>query len=101
MCGFFYMNDEVRDGPRGVEINHRYLKLIVLGEHSEFGPGFHCVLEFHLALAFALSAIYPTIAFLRGPLRRWRRRRKGLCVKCGYDLTGNVTGTCPECGADR
>jgi hypothetical protein len=20
------------------------------------------------------------------------------CAKCGYDLTGNVTGTCPECG---
>lgn len=33
-----------------------------------------------------------------GPLRRWRRRRKGWCVRCGYDLTGNVTGVCPECG---
>lgn len=21
-----------------------------------------------------------------------------LCVKCGYDLTGNVSGICPECG---
>ena len=20
------------------------------------------------------------------------------CVKCGYNLTGNVSGTCPECG---
>jgi len=20
------------------------------------------------------------------------------CQKCGYDLTGNVSGTCPECG---
>lgn len=36
---------------------------------------------------------------LRGPLCRWRRRRKGLCVECAYDLTGNVTGTCSECGA--
>ena len=26
------------------------------------------------------------------------RRREGLCVRCGYDLTGNVSGTCPECG---
>ncbi len=24
----------------------------------------------------------------------------GHCRKCGYDLTGNVTGKCPECGAD-
>jgi predicted amidophosphoribosyltransferase len=22
----------------------------------------------------------------------------GVCVTCGYDLTGNVSGTCPECG---
>ena len=44
-------------------------------------------------------ATYPTIAFIRGPVRRWRRRRRGECVACGYDLTGNVSGVCPECGA--
>jgi len=26
------------------------------------------------------------------------RRANSLCLKCGYDLTGNVSGTCPECG---
>ena len=45
-----------------------------------------------------LFAIYPTIAFIRGPYRRYRRRKKGLCLKCGYNLTGNVSGVCPECG---
>lgn len=33
--------------------------------------------------------------------RRWLRRRlerRGLCRSCGYDLTGNVSGVCPECG---
>ena len=30
--------------------------------------------------------------------RRALRRRKGLCTECGYDLTGNITGRCPECG---
>ena len=45
-----------------------------------------------------LFATYPTIAFIRGPLRRYRRRRKGLCMKCGYNLTGNTTGICSECG---
>ena len=49
-------------------------------------------------LLVVVFAAYPTIAFIRGPLRRWRRRRKGLCLKCGYDLTGNVSGICPECG---
>jgi hypothetical protein len=33
---------------------------------------------------------------------RWRRRRRirrpGLCRSCGYDLTGNLSGVCPECG---
>ncbi len=42
-------------------------------------------------------AIYPTIAFIRGPLRRRRRRKRGLCIACGYNLTGNTTGVCPEC----
>jgi hypothetical protein len=27
-----------------------------------------------------------------------RRRRVGHCSTCGYDLTGNVSGACPECG---
>ncbi|MGD2111004.1 MAG: hypothetical protein PVI86_16630 [Phycisphaerae bacterium] len=43
-------------------------------------------------------AAYPVFALVRGPLRRWRRRRKGLCIKCGYNLAGNMTGVCPECG---
>jgi hypothetical protein len=33
--------------------------------------------------------------------RRTRRRRwtAGHCRRCGYDLTANVSGICPECGA--
>jgi hypothetical protein len=27
-----------------------------------------------------------------------RRIRPGHCMECGYDLTGNVSGVCPECG---
>jgi hypothetical protein len=33
-----------------------------------------------------------------GPLRRRTRKWRGCCVLCGYDLTGNESGTCPECG---
>lgn len=29
--------------------------------------------------------------------RRARRRRRGLCVGCGYDMAG-IDGVCPECG---
>ena len=31
----------------------------------------------------------------------WRRDRRpgpGHCQRCGYNLTGNVSGICPECG---
>ena len=31
-------------------------------------------------------------------IRANQRRRRGHCRKCGYDLTGNVSGVCPECG---
>ena len=55
-------------------------------------------LSFPTWSAVATLAAYPTVAFIRGPLRRWRRRRRGLCVACGYDLTGNTTGVCSECG---
>jgi len=41
---------------------------------------------------------YPAFMFARGPLRRYRRRRRGLCTQCGYSLTGNISGICPECG---
>jgi hypothetical protein len=37
--------------------------------------------------------------FIERPLRERRRRgRLGLCLKCGYDLRGNISGVCPECG---
>ena len=34
----------------------------------------------------------------------WRVDRRvppGHCRRCGYDLTGNVSGRCPECGAEK
>ncbi len=37
--------------------------------------------------------------FRASPDERNRKRRSpGHCNRCGYDLTGNVSGTCPECG---
>ncbi len=30
--------------------------------------------------------------------RRLYEREPGFCSRCGYNLTGNVSGVCPECG---
>ena len=39
-------------------------------------------------------------AYRRGERRRVQRFREeqGLCLDCGYNLTGNVSAICPECG---
>jgi hypothetical protein len=46
---------------------------------------------------FCAVVLYPAMAMVRGPVRRWHRRKRGACVRCGYDLTGNVSRVCPEC----
>ena len=33
--------------------------------------------------------------------RQLARRGVPCCASCGYDLTGNVCGVCPECGTKR
>lgn len=51
---------------------------------------------------FILVLVIP-IALGRGidRLRRRNRRpeRERRCAKCGYDLTGNLSCICPECGS--
>jgi hypothetical protein len=46
----------------------------------------------------AMLLLYP-IAKTGLVVRRWTRRRKGCCTKCGYDLRG-TPHRCPECGTE-
>ena len=55
-------------------------------------------LRLPLWVPFTLCSVWPVVAFFRGPWCRSGRRTNGLCGPCGYDLTGNESGTCPECG---
>lgn len=46
-------------------------------------------------IPFLLVSLPTVILFVRD---RGRRVLPGQCQECGYDLTGNVSGVCPECG---
>ena len=59
--------------------------------------------QFHYAtLAFVAGLVACCVAAGVGYAARRLvaalRRRRGQCIRCGYDLTGNTTGVCPECG---
>lgn len=49
-------------------------------------------------LILVATAPYPLYLVVADPLRRRRRRRRGLCPMCGYDLRGSPSGVCSECG---
>jgi hypothetical protein len=52
----------------------------------------------------ATTALLPAGRFtiwVVGRTQSRRRTRRGHCPKCGYDLTANVSGVCPECGQAR
>lgn len=51
----------------------------------------------------AVTAILTSCVIAIGLARQWKRRPRTIvsspfCDTCGYDLTGNQSGTCPECG---
>jgi len=46
----------------------------------------------HLVTIFAVMPAFCLIQWVRRPAR------PGACRACGYDLTGNTSGVCPECG---
>jgi hypothetical protein len=50
-----------------------------------------------LAVAIAFAGVR-TVLYAKRELPA-ARRKLGLCERCGYDLTGNVSGVCPECGS--
>ena len=50
-----------------------------------------------LWLPSGVALILPVISLRRQVIAR-KRRRSLSCVACGYSLTGNTSGICPECG---
>ena len=63
---------------------------VVFGSEHFSVPHWLLILLFSLAPAWVLHRGY----------RQYRREAAKCCLKCGYNLTGNTSGVCPECGAD-
>lgn len=45
-----------------------------------------------------MLAVLPAVILFRREWDRDHRQKTGCCRHCGYNLTGNVSGVCPECG---
>ena len=92
---FVYKTGPPSDLPRTQRFTFRLLPQF---NHHSLLPMFH--LEVPLALLAVLFALPEAIRIairLRRKRVRNRRRRHGLCLKCGYDMRGS-DGCCPECG---
>jgi hypothetical protein len=110
-------------GPRVVGIEGGIVGLaIVPSWHTPFIPGWRCEPYSAGDLPSSYSVFVPTTATGYGTwallvplwwvlvpalvptLWLWRRDlrtrpRPGCCPECHYDLTGNESGICPECGS--
>jgi hypothetical protein len=88
---------------------------LVLGLAVGFGLELGARLGIPAAFIFVLAIIglflwhareYWSWSFWHRRTGRWLARREALCSQgrcpeCAYDLTGNVSGVCPECGNER
>ncbi len=58
-------------------------------------------------VGFALNSLlyagaWSVVLVVPGHLRQRSRRRRGVCIECGYDVRGVMPGAaCPECGTER
>ena len=76
-----------------------------------YGPrGAHSLPVVPIASGFAINTVLYASALwivfgapltIHSVVRRYRRRKRGHCIKCGYDLRGTSGGGCPECGWRR
>lgn len=65
-----------------------------------------------ISLTFLIAALLGGVLMFQFQMRRirlslrlflfehFRGRKLPVCLRCGYDLTGNATDRCPECGAN-
>ena len=53
---------------------------------------------FPLWLTTTMFSVLCMLPVITGPFRQWWRKWNGHCIRCGYNLRGNRSGRCSECG---
>lgn len=106
-----------KDGFNGLSPGKWLCGVQVLDSRTYEPIGFWRSVKRNLVTALPyIGVLIPALQMIRGP--RWGDRwaqtmvvwrkyahkppfdlRGVLCTSCGYDLTGNVSGVCPECGS--
>ncbi len=104
--GSFYLNYTVTAQPRSFAVTasrvrfayalHDTWRIFMWWEPWAGGRARH--MEFPLWPLAAGAGLVAAVAWWLDPPRR---PRPGCCPACGYDLRGNVSGRCPECGTPR
>lgn len=84
--GTYYWHPDVGQSPSPHVWFARYRKIVL-------PDGTLRILLLPLWTVLVALAFPTAILFYRD-----RRFPPGHCQRCGYDLTGNVSGVCPECG---
>lgn len=83
--------------PPGSPTPSGFLGLALQESYSRAFP-FRPVLAGQLVYGMMCIGVVLLMRFGPRAARRWWRRRGGRCGECGYDLRGNTSGVCPECG---
>lgn len=89
------LSAQIRSGwdfyPLSMRSNTNKLDFLFLPQHVSTSTGYFVTSPLWVAFVIALV---PTVFLWRGG----SRPIEGHCVKCDYDLTGNTSGVCSECG---
>jgi hypothetical protein len=107
-------NVTVHSSPAPVQYEVKHVAAFAhypLGEVTSHGAsmdfrasvGHRTMMSVHLGLLGPIGALWLLLAarFMGSAIRRIRRRPRGQCPSCGYNLFGNLSGVCPECGEAR
>lgn len=83
---------------RTVELAVATVFILLLGIAGEIADWWATAHVYLLILIWAMIIYAPIMLLEMAKDKRLRREANGLCGRSSYDLRGNVSGICPECG---